>query len=158
MGRGGHRPGSGRKPGPQGPRVLVGMPSRQPVVTVPIAPVDEGERQRLLTAPDGLSKEAQLVWIKLAEHAIAERTLTPATAAGFAQLCQQWVYLDALDKKIQHLGPDTKEASPYFQTWKAVVMRVDASLARFKLTAFGKPATKEKPKAAVNPWAQLGTP
>jgi len=156
MGRGGARPGSGRKPGPVSERKVLTLAVRaEPVVVAPPT-LDEGEKARLLEPPEGLSVEAQPIWRRLAGHAITERTLTPSTAAGFGQLCQQWVYLVAMDKKIRHLGPDTKEASPYFLNYLKLAQRLDASLARFKLTAFGKPAVLEKPKAAANPWAQVG--
>jgi hypothetical protein len=58
--------------------------------------------------------------------------------------------------RINHLRADTKEASSYLQTFLKLSQRVDSSLARFKLTALGKPAVSDKPKADANPWAALG--
>lgn len=60
-----------------------------------------------------------------------------------------------LAAKINHLGADTKEAAPYLLSYLKLAQRVDASLARFKLTAFGKPAVSDKPQPAANPWAQV---
>lgn len=97
------------------------------------------------------------MWKKYAGYALGERTLTDATAIGFREFCQQWVYVRELDKTIQRLGAGTKEAEPYFRTYLKLAQRLDSSLARFKLTAFGKPAAPEKPKAAANPWAQVAT-
>lgn len=154
MARGGPRAGSGRKPRHHDGVVLV-MPAR-PGRVVPATPMLEPEEVAgLLTAPAELQDSAKAIWGQWANHAIAERTLTPATAAGFGQLCQQWVYLSMLVGKIDHLGVDTKEAAPYLLSYLKLAQRLDNSLARFKLTAFGKPAISEKPKTAANPWAQV---
>jgi len=121
-----------------------------------LSPVDPVEREGLLRAPDDLTEDVQAVWHRWAEHAVAERTLTPATSAGFRQLCQQLAYLDQMVTRINHLRADTKEATSYLQTFLKLSQRLDGSLARFKLTALGKPAVSDKPKTAVNPWAALG--
>lgn len=154
MPRGGHRPGAGRKPKGQEGNVLT-MPDRKVRVQPPIPDLPESDRVALSEAPLGVSEAARALWHQWAPQALAERTLTPATAAGFAQLCQQWAYVTSLAKKIDHLGPDTKEAIPYMIGYLKLAQRLDASLARFKLTAFGKPAVSDKPKAAANPWAQV---
>jgi phage terminase small subunit len=154
MGRGGERPGAGRKPGAQD-GVVLKMADRRTDVPAASPSLDEAERQGLLEPPDGLTDGAQAFWKLTAAQALAERTLTPATAAGFRQCCQQWAYLGELDKKIQHLGADTKEAGAYFVTYLKLAQRLDNSLARFKLTAFGKSAVRDKPKVAANPWASV---
>jgi hypothetical protein len=152
MGRGGRRIGAGRKPGsPEDVgRVLTIHRPNGPVVQA--AKVETGP---LLDPPGDLEASAQGVWRTYAGYAVGERTLTEATAAGFREFCQQWVYLHELDKTIQRLGAGTKEAEPYFRTYLKLAQRLDSSLARFKLTAFGKPAVSENPKQAVNPWAQV---
>lgn len=122
-------------------------------------PVDysDGGRAELVEPPADLTPApAQAYWRTWAPHACDERTLTPSTAAGFRELCQQAAYLQMLAKRIEHLGPDTKEAAAYWKPYTSLAQRVDSSLARFKLTAFGKPAAAEQKKAAVNPFAQLG--
>lgn len=90
MPRGGPRPGSGRKPEPKDGNVLA-MPNRRAPALPPA--LDEGEKQGLLVVPAELSAGAAVVWARWASLAIAEKTLTPATAAGFRQFCQQWSYL-----------------------------------------------------------------
>jgi len=154
--RGGFRPGSGRKPGPK-KKVTLAWRLRHPVVPPPLPALEGDEAQALLAPPEGLPEGAAAFWRQWAVQAITERTLTPSTAAGFKQLCQQWAYLAELDERIRQLGTATKEASPYFLTYLKLAQRLDASLARFKLTAFGKPAVLEKPKAAANPWASVGS-
>jgi len=154
MPKGGARVGAGRKP--KGDRVVVPMVGHRAPVRPELPPVDPVERAGLLKAPEDLPEDARAVWHRWAEHAVAERTLTPATAAGFRQFCQQWAYLDQVVSKIGHLGANTKEAGPYLKTFLQLSQRLDGSLARFKLTALGKPAVSDKPKPAANPWAALG--
>lgn len=157
MPRGGERPGSGPKPKPRDEKGnVLQMPGTQGKVPAPIPVLDPGEQAALRVPPAELSDAAKVVWTQWADQAMAERTLTPATAAGFQHLCQQWVYVAALVGKINHLGPDTKEAVGYLIGYQKLVQRLDASLARFKLTAFGKPAISDKPKPAANPWAAVG--
>jgi phage terminase small subunit len=157
MGSGGARPGAGRKPNPKDGdgRNVLAMPERRAAVPPQIPVLDDADKQALLEAPAELPVDAQPVWKRWASHAIAERTLTPATAAGFRQFCEQWAYLEKLAAKINHLGADTKEAAGYLLNYLKLAQRVVSSMARFKLTAFGKPAVSDKPKAAANPWAQV---
>jgi hypothetical protein len=122
---------------------------------VTVGPAADAPPDPLLESPADLSVEAQSVWLKWAALALAERTLTPATAAGFRELCQQSGLLAVTLARIQLLGPASKEADPYLKTYIKLAQRLDGSLARFKLTAFGKPATSDKPKAAANIWAQV---
>lgn len=153
MPRGGQRVGAGRKP--KGYRVVVPMVGHRAPVRPELPPVDTGERAGLLKAPEDLPEDVRKVWHHWAEHAIAERTLTTSTAAGFRQFCQQWAYLDSVVAKIAHLGANTTEAAPYLRLFLNLSQRLDGSMARFKLTALGKPAVSDKPKAAANPWAAL---
>jgi hypothetical protein len=153
MGKGGARPGSGRKPGSKNGIVLAHV-SRAAMALPPALSVEEASS--LLVAPSDLPAGAQACWTAHAAHALAERTLTPATAGGFRQFCEQWAFLADLSSRIQVLGAATKEADPYLKMYVRLSQRVDASLARFKLTAFGKPAVSEKPKPAANPWGAFG--
>lgn len=154
MSWGGERPGAGRKPGPE--RIVKRRKVKHPIPLMGTsARVKEPDVEALLIAPDGLPPDVQAIWQIWAPAAIAERTLCTSTAAGFEHLCQQWVYVAAIVARINHLGAGTQEAGPYLLTYLKSVQRLDASLARFKLTAFGKPAIAEKPKQAVNRWAML---
>lgn len=111
--------------------------------------------QALREPPAELVGAGAEFWRLWAGHAITERTLSPATAAGFRELCEQAALTAAIHAKIQKLKPDNKKADPYLKTYIKLSQRLDASLARFKLTAFGKPAVSDKPKPAANPWAQV---
>src|SRR6187549_2782629 len=96
-GHGGRRPGSGRKPKADAIRALDGNAGhRSKVVKHPSVPnepppppvlpaVDEAD------APNDLDFEQRKVWLELAPHAIANRTLTDATALGFRMLCRNVV-------------------------------------------------------------------
>jgi len=161
MPKGGRRIGAGRKPGPawHGRGVVLGLDGtrkehRYRGVELPPA-VSGEEREGLLKAPAGLSVGARACWEGWAEQAIAERTLTPATAAGFGQMCERWAYVATIAARIETLGAGTQEAVPYLSIYDRMAQKLEGSLARFKLTAFGKPATSDKPKAAVNPWAAV---
>lgn len=124
----------------------------------PAAPpveISDGERAALCKPPKGLSGAEHAAWTRFAEQALAERTLTPTTVPGFVELCRQSAYVSEIDATIQRLGIGTKEAEPYLKQYVRLAQRYDASLARFKLTAFGKPVAAEKPKQAANPWAQV---
>lgn len=137
---------------------MLGLAPRR-VRGIPLPPAVSGdERDALLVPPADLLPPAQACWTAQASHAIAERTLTPATAAGFRQCCEQWALVADVLARIHVLGAATTEADPYLKTYVRLAQRLDASLARFKLTAFGKPATTDKPKAVANPWGAFGQP
>jgi hypothetical protein len=63
--------------------------------------------------------------------------------------------LVALQATIARLGAGTREADGYLKQYGRLAQRLDASLARFKLTADGKPATPAPAAATVNPWARV---
>ena len=48
----------------------------------------------------------------------------------------------------------THDAMPYLALYVRLAQRLDASLARFKLTASGKPASSDRPKVE-NPWSRV---
>ncbi len=92
----------------------------------------------------------------LAPHALRERTLISSRVPGFAQLCRQWVYCQALDERIRVLGitsSDSDRLLRHFDKWEKAL---SASLGNFSIRSFGKPAAPEKPKAAANPWGAFG--
>lgn len=80
MPRGGSRIGSGRKRGPKigyaRARVLQHPSAPPPAPPDPVAP------------PDALTPAERAIWVTQAPHAIAHRTLTPASALAFARYCQ----------------------------------------------------------------------
>ena len=157
MPRGGYRQGAGRKP--VGGGVVLGLDGKRQRARyrgVELPPAVAGEdRERLVVPPKGIGKASAAFWRLWAPRAVEERTLTPSTAVGFVETCQRAAYVAALAKRIEHLGPATKEAVPYLMLYDKMAQKLEGSLSRFKLTAMGKPATSDKPKAAANPWEQL---
>lgn len=139
-----------------GPRVGTGP---KVIGTIEPQPADlsalEDGTHPLLEPPADLSESAQGVWRDYARFAIEQMTLTTATRAGFRQFCQQWAYLAELDTVIQGMGAGNKDAASHMRLYLNLAQRLDSSMARFKLTACGKPAVQPKPKAAVNPWAKV---
>lgn len=162
-GHGGARVGAGRKPKPK-PGVVLGMDGARISSTAPPAASESKATSSetpdapdlLAPPPDLKDPVARQCWKRFAPLAITGRTLTPETMPGFRQLCQQWSYAESLDAMIQLLGAASADAEEKMKTWLKVSQRLDASLARFKLTAFGKPAVAEKPKASANPFAAIG--
>lgn len=158
MPRGGYRAGSGRKPGsrPNG-GIVLGMDGgryRPSSTRLPPA-LSEEERAGLQEPPAELPEPVKACWRELAGWALAERTLTPATEPGFVELCWRLANVRAIDQRIELLGIATQDALPYLKERRGQASQLGASLKDFKLTAFGRPATSDKPKAAVNPFAGI---
>jgi hypothetical protein len=124
-GWGGGRPGAGRKPKSKHLRGLDGGADRRrpaPQSAAATIAVDEFD------APNSLTTEQRLVWLELAPHAFAARTLTNGTMAAFVMLCRNVVIerqlaAGALAGTSDHRG---------------MIQRVDAEMARFCLAPFGK--------------------
>jgi hypothetical protein len=156
MPRGGRRPGAGRKPGRPKGGVVLGMDGSRQVRGAELPPAVPVEvRAGLMEPPGDLVEAARVCWRAWAEFALSERTLTPATAAGFRHLCIQMAVVQALDDRIAVLGVATQDALPYLAARRGQAIQLAASLKDFKLTAFGKPATSEKPMKAANPFGQV---
>lgn len=153
MPRGGRRVGAGRKPGANSANV-VGMDGKPHGGGLPPA-VSLADRDALVTPPGELSEPARAFWSRWAPAAIENRTLTAATAFGFRELCEKAATVAALRARIALLGAATQDALPYLKECRGQAQALNVSLKEFKLTAFGKPETSEKPKPAANPWASL---
>lgn len=155
MARGGRRAGAGRKPGPP-KAVVLGLDGVRRPGRVDLPPAASAEeRESLLEPPTLLSEDARAGWEAYAATAISLNTLHSSTVAGFIEFCERWAYVQALDERIRYLGRATQEALPYLRERKSAAALLGQSLKDFKLTAFGKPVTSEKPKVAANPWAQV---
>ena len=66
--------------------------------------------------------------------------------------------MQAVADRIALLGAGTQDAVPYLSLYARLEMRLDALLARYRLTAFGKPVTSDQPKPAANPWGEIAKP
>lgn len=145
FGSGGRRPGSGRKRKSKAERALDGnaghrgrvlphpsAPATKPSKPKPLPELDEAE------APNELSLEARQVYLKLAPHAIAAATLTPATSLGFCLLCENIVLERRFRSSVQEAGSASH---------RGLIQRIDAELLRFCLAPIGKALVEENPPA-----------
>lgn len=139
-GHGGGRPGAGRKPKSS---VLHGLDGgaghRAPASSLPAAappvPVDEFD------APNILTTEQRLIWLELAPHAFAARTLTKGTMAAFGMLCVNVLIVrqlatGALAGSADHRG---------------MQQRVDASMSAFSIRPCGKALYEAETQTKKNP-------
>lgn len=162
MPKGGRRNGSGRKPGAawNGRGVVLGLdgarkPQGQRLKQELPTAISSEAKKGLSAAPYWLPEAAREYWERWAPEAMATRMLTPATAAGFTELCQRADYVGKLASKISTLGADTQDALPYLGLYDRMSQKLETSLGRFGLTGLGKPATSDKPKAVANPWGEV---
>lgn len=137
VGSGGRRPGVGRKPLTEAERAARGSKKRGAarVLTHPSSPAGPPAAPPLPTldetdAPNDLQTDERLVWLKLAPHAMANGTLTPATELAFAMLCRNIVLLKAM-----YEAPLARGTADH----RGLIQRVDAELLRFNLSPCGKP-------------------
>ncbi len=124
--------------------------------------------------PKDLPAGQSAVWDMLAPHALAQRTLTPATAFAFRELCeavvlkrdvlavveQDGLMQNRLSTKMDQDGGGEQvfesKAHPLIAKWTALLVRVEAGLTRFRLAPMGKemPAVEE-PK---DEWSEFDAP
>lgn len=156
MPRGGARAGAGRKPKPK-PAVVLGMDGGRIATPPPSAAAAPSADEALLTPPKDLSPNEVACWKTYAAQALEQRTLTPATVAGFRLLCEQHAFVHELAAEIKRIGAASVVAEKILTQYTKLAARLDASLARFKLTAFGKPADggPARRQPAPGPWARL---
>ena len=106
--------------------------------------------------PNDLPAGQSAVWDMLAPHALAQRTLTPATAFAFRELCeavvlkrdvlavveQDGLMQNRLSTKMDQDGGGEQvfesKAHPLIAKWTALLVRVEAGLTRFRLAPMGK--------------------
>lgn len=160
MPRGGARPGAGRKPTRKKKAgVVLSLSGERIDTSVPprASSREHDEVTNLVDPPKKLPKDQREFWKTYAAHAIEHGTLSPGTVAGFRELCEQFAFKEKLAASIRRKGAATLDAQTEMRAYIRLAQRVDASLARFKLTSFGKavesiPVPKQKP---ANPWAQV---
>jgi hypothetical protein len=161
MPRGGARVGAGRKPkarkavvlGMDGQRLLGEPGSPGSPWVAPVVGDDP-----LLAPPADLPPAQQDFWRIYAPYAIEQRTLVAATVAGFRELCEQFALKQTIARGIQRLGAGSSKAEGRMRNYVKLAQRLDATLARFKLTGFGKPVDAGGArKAGTSPWAQVAS-
>jgi hypothetical protein len=136
----------------------LGFPGVQTSASGSAPAADPSELADLANPPKNLPAAERRFWRLYAPHAIEQRTLVPATIAGFRELCEVFVIKEDLHAKIVQYGTDGKSGQERLRTYTRLSQRLDAALARYKLTAFGKPMDQGSgaKKPAANPWAQVG--
>jgi hypothetical protein len=151
-GHGGSRPGSGRKPKPRGEgepaprraRDQARVLSHPSVPPAPRVEVDEFD------APDSLTPEERLVWVRQAPFAFANGTLTKASALSFERYCRL-VVEEAIEAKSSGRGGPNH---------RGMVKTLNTYELQFKLTACGKamngvipaPGSAQQPTNAAQYW------
>lgn len=154
MPKGGARTGAGRKP--RQTAVVLGMNgARLPPSAPVLAPIDDA----LAVPPADLPPKMRPFWSTWAPLALSQGTLTRATMPGMRELCELATFKQAVERRIRRIGAAAPEAQSLLRNYLKLSQRLDAAMARFKLTAFGKPeAAALVKKPAVNPWAAVARP
>jgi hypothetical protein len=128
-------------------------------------PPTEAERQALLEPPavlpssievpgHGAIPSPQDFWRQWAPLALEQRTLVPATVPGFSELCELASFKAEVAARLRKFGSQGKEGDARQKQYAKLSQRVDATLGRFKLTAFARPADgSAAKKPAANPFA-----
>ncbi len=146
LGSGGFRANAGRKSKSARVLALHGGRDRKPKPIVPEGPPVP------VDMPQGLPTDQQTVWTELAPLALEQRTLTPATAGSFRDLCHAIVVRDGLLATIQAQGWTFLKISvdgagvehqelkkhPLVADHRGWEQRVEAGRARFRLAPIGK--------------------
>lgn len=121
MARGGRRIGAGRKPKNRTAQVFQ-HPSSAVAQPETSAPVEAFE------APSDLAAEARAIWLRQAQHAFANRTLTQASALAFARYCTL-VVLEGNEAKSSGVGGANH---------RGLLKHINALELQFLLTPSGK--------------------
>lgn len=139
----GGQPGVGRKPKDQQTAFVHGREGSKAPTVQPLEPV---------RMPSDLPEAQKVVWAELAPHARQARTLSPATAGAFRDLCDAIVLKRAMADRIEAdgltytkvsvdgAGVEHQElkAHPLISQHRGMMQRVEAGLVRFRLAPIGK--------------------
>ena len=126
--------------------------------------------------PADLTERQRAVWLELAPHASAKRTLFPGSMAAFRHLCstvalqrqiEAELEADGLTNQKVTLQMDAsggglesveKKAHTLLSKLTTMMQRVDAGMVRFGLSPVGKPMVEETPLNADDPFARFERP
>ena len=106
--------------------------SLAPPTTNPPSPIEEFD------APDDLTTDERIVWLKQAPHAFRARTLTRATALAFERYC----------KVVVMERDEAKSTARGGSNHRGLLKQINAYELQFLLTPCGKPVA-EAPAAPV---------
>lgn len=132
MPSGGNRIGAGRKPRPDSRRSR----QRGRVLRHPSAPTTSQPTPiEQFDAPAELTADERAVWVKQAPHAVANRTLTKATALSFERYCRIVVLERHEAKSSGMAGPNHR----------GMLKQLNAYELQFMLIPAGKPMVEPPP-------------
>jgi hypothetical protein len=122
--------------------------------------------------PADLTDRQRAVWLELAGHAEAKKTLVPETMAAFRNLCSAVAIQRLIEAEIEADGLTgtkvtlqmdesggglqsvEKKAHTLLPKLTTVMQRVEAGMVRFGLSPVGKPMVEDKP-AEIDPFAKF---
>lgn len=148
MPKGGARPGAGRPRKTAEQRAIDGNAGHRPVARVfahpsSIPAIPEPVEIEEFDAPDDLTMDERHVWMELAPHAFAARTLTKATAEAFKLLCRNVLLERELRASVLDRGRPAHQG---------MIHKVETAMLRFNLSPCGRPMYEAQPVAKpVNP-------
>ena len=146
---GGARVGAGRKAKGERARWLSGGADKRgpkPATVPEPAPVAS------VDVPAGLTPAELAAWLVTAPHALAARTLTPATADDFTALCALEVEMAAVLTERRAEGW-TARGLALAKEYRGLVQRVEAKRRAFKLAPMGKEMVAADPPK--DEWAEF---
>jgi len=170
-GSGGARVNTGPKPMDEATLALRGSrPRRKPVLAVSRPANLPQQAPERVNCPEDLPIDQKAVWDALAPEAMAQRTLTSATASAFRDLCEAIVIKRLMLAQIQTDGMTLVDVSvdgagvehqslrahPLLAKHQGMMVRVESGMARFLLTATGKPSVEQA--APVDEFAEFDGP
>lgn len=135
---GGRRPNSGPKPKTEAERAITGGRAR--VLEHPSSAPTEPIAVEEFDAPNDLTTDERNVWLALAPHAFAARTLTKGTAEAFKLLCRNVL----LEKEMRASVLDRGRAAH-----QGMIHKVETAMLRFNLSPCGKAMFEAVPASAV---------
>lgn len=150
MPKGGARIGAGRPRNSERENWLAGQARKTgeaPLPPAPLPPVD---------VPEGLPDAERAIWLELAPHALAARTLTVATAGDFAALCRLEVEAAGV-LEARRIEGWNRKGLEFAKEWRSLVQRLENKRRAFRLAPMGKPM--ETPVAAPeDPFGEFDSP
>jgi hypothetical protein len=144
MPRGGARFGAGRKRKERALDWLHGYPGKTTPKAAQSAPSAAEQPLPVVNCPEDVEGEDRRVWLELAPLAVELRTLTPATAQAFADLCAYIV----LERRMR-AAPLAVGGADH----RGMVGRIEMLRARFRLVPDGKPVPA--PAVPKDEWGEF---
>lgn len=150
-GSGGFRPGAGRKKKDAHLKIAHGTATLADRLAAASSSSGTDTPESAVSMPADMTPKQIEHWKELAPIAHRERTLTETTRHAFHLLCKNRANLDAYNDILDTDGYTIEteqgtKAHPLLTARDRMVKIIDAQMARFKLTPFGK----EVPTSGVN--------